>query len=198
MKATLILADYARVSEGKLDVLGAGWTVAGPDEVTMGLGVLVEVPWDQTNRSHQMVVRLLGEDGQLYPLPGAGRRARRAASRPVPTSRSAGRRASRPAPPSRSRSPSTSRRSRSPRDGGTSGGSRSTARPRTTGGSPSRPGAPARSRAAPPAGDQQLIKRPNQVAEARRDRVGSPTRSAPLAQTAERLHGKEKVYGSIP
>ena len=36
----------------------------------MGLGVLVEVPWDQTNRSHQMVVKLLGEDGQLYPLPG--------------------------------------------------------------------------------------------------------------------------------
>jgi hypothetical protein len=70
VKATLILADYARVSEGKLDVLGAGWTVAGPDEITMGLGVMVEVPWDQTNRAHQMVVRLLGEDGQLYPLPG--------------------------------------------------------------------------------------------------------------------------------
>jgi hypothetical protein len=24
------------------------------------------------------------------------------------------------------------------------------------------------------------------------------TRQAPLAQSAERLHGKEKVYGSIP
>ena len=69
MKATLILADYARVSEGKLDVLGAGWNLAGPDPVTMGLGVLIEVPWDQTNRRHSMVVRLLGEDGQLYPLP---------------------------------------------------------------------------------------------------------------------------------
>ena len=65
MKATLILADHARVSEGKLDVLGAGWTLAGPDPVTMGIGVLIEVPWDQTNRRHAMVVRLLGEDGQL-------------------------------------------------------------------------------------------------------------------------------------
>ena len=69
MKATLILADHARVSEGKLDVLGAGWTLAGPDPVTMGIGVLIEVPWDQTNRRHSMVVRLLGEDGQLHPLP---------------------------------------------------------------------------------------------------------------------------------
>src|SRR4051794_4637172 len=69
MKATLILADHARVAEGKLDILGAGWTLAGPDPVTMGLGVLIEVPWDQTNRRHAMVVRLLGEDGQLYPLP---------------------------------------------------------------------------------------------------------------------------------
>jgi hypothetical protein len=70
MKATLILADHTRVSEGKLDVLGGGWTLAGPDPVTMGIGVLIEVPWDQTNRRHSMVVRLLGEDGQLYPMPG--------------------------------------------------------------------------------------------------------------------------------
>src|ERR1700712_3739311 len=69
MRATLILADHARVAEGKLDILGAGWTLAGPDPVTMGLGVLIEVPWDQTNRRHMLVVRLLGEDGQLYPLP---------------------------------------------------------------------------------------------------------------------------------
>ena len=37
---------------------------------------------------------------------------------------------------------------------------------------------------------------------ARYDRSGSPgvpvDADAPLAQSAERLHGKEKVYGSIP
>ena len=30
------------------------------------------------------------------------------------------------------------------------------------------------------------------------EHVGSLRFAAPLAQTAERLHGKEKVYGSIP
>jgi hypothetical protein len=29
-------------------------------------------------------------------------------------------------------------------------------------------------------------------------RYASTARQAPLAQSAERLHGKEKVYGSIP
>ena len=28
--------------------------------------------------------------------------------------------------------------------------------------------------------------------------LGGRERTAPLAQSAERLHGKEKVYGSIP
>ncbi len=70
MKATLILADFARVAEGKLDILGAGWSLAGPEPVSMGLGVLIDVPWNQTNQRHSMVVRLLGEDGQLYLLPG--------------------------------------------------------------------------------------------------------------------------------
>ena len=36
--------------------------------------------------------------------------------------------------------------------------------------------------------------------QGRRRRPGAayPGRSAPLAQSAERFHGKEKVYGSIP
>lgn len=68
MKATLILGDYARVSEGKLDVIGGGWTVAGPGPITAGVGVIVEIPWDQRSGSHALRLRLTDADGRLVQI----------------------------------------------------------------------------------------------------------------------------------
>jgi hypothetical protein len=63
MRATLLLGDFARVVDGKLDILGAGWTVTGPHPATMGLGVLIDVPWDLTDQRHELRVWLSDQDG---------------------------------------------------------------------------------------------------------------------------------------
>lgn len=70
MRATLILADYARVAEGKLDVIGGGWTAAGPGPVTMAIGVLVEVPWDERAGAHVIRLRLQDADGRQVQIQG--------------------------------------------------------------------------------------------------------------------------------
>ena len=49
MKATLMLADYATVSDGKLSIVGGGWSVTGPEPVPFGIALLIQVPWDQAN-----------------------------------------------------------------------------------------------------------------------------------------------------
>ncbi|MGH9136517.1 MAG: DUF6941 family protein [Acidimicrobiales bacterium] len=73
MRATLILADAAQVAEGKLYVLGGGWTFTGPAPAPMAIGCLIDVPWDQTNRKIPFRIQLLDADGEPAELAGAGR-----------------------------------------------------------------------------------------------------------------------------
>lgn len=63
MKATLLLADYATVSDGKLSIVGGGWSVTGPDPVPFGIALLIQVPWDQANQRHTLRLELLDADG---------------------------------------------------------------------------------------------------------------------------------------
>ena len=69
VKLTLMLCDHVAVAEGKLYVSGGGWTVTGPDPAASGIAVLVEVPWDQTNRNIRFRLRLLHEDGHAVMQP---------------------------------------------------------------------------------------------------------------------------------
>jgi hypothetical protein len=69
MKTTLLLGDFARVSDGKLDVLGAGWSVTGPDPASFGIGILFAVSWDETNTKHRFMLDLLDIDGNQVPTP---------------------------------------------------------------------------------------------------------------------------------
>lgn len=64
MKVTLLLADSAQAAEGKLYVLGGGWSVIGPDPAPMALAVKIEVPWSETNVKHVVVLELLTSDGE--------------------------------------------------------------------------------------------------------------------------------------
>lgn len=59
----LLLADYAQVAEGKLTIVGGGWSMTGPDPAPFGIAVLVHVPWDQANQVHTMRLELLDADG---------------------------------------------------------------------------------------------------------------------------------------
>ena len=49
----MLLADYAVVSDGKLTIVGGGWSQTGPEPASFGIGLLIQVPWDQANtRAH--------------------------------------------------------------------------------------------------------------------------------------------------
>jgi uncharacterized protein DUF6941 len=70
MKVTLLLADYAKVADGKLDVIGSGWSMmraAGP--FGFFVAALFQIPWDRTNQKHAFRLELLDADGQPVTTP---------------------------------------------------------------------------------------------------------------------------------
>ena len=64
MKVTLLLADSAQVADGKLYVLGGGWSLIGPQPSPFGIAIKVEVPWDQANSEHTWELALMTADGE--------------------------------------------------------------------------------------------------------------------------------------
>lgn len=64
----MLLADSAQSVNGKLYILGGGWSVIGPDPSPMAVAMLIDVPWDQANRRHSWKLSLLDEDGQPVKL----------------------------------------------------------------------------------------------------------------------------------
>ena len=68
MKLDLLLADTARVAEGKLDALGIGWAliVAGAPFAVCGV---VHVPWDQAAERHSLLLELFDGDGEPFAGP---------------------------------------------------------------------------------------------------------------------------------
>ena len=63
-----MLADYAIVSDGKLTIVGGGWSQTGPEPAPFGIGLLIQVPWDQSNTVHTFAVQLLDSDGEAVVL----------------------------------------------------------------------------------------------------------------------------------
>src|SRR5581483_1630041 len=66
MEVTMLLCDAAQSVNGKLYILGGGFSVVfvAPGSVsTMALAIKIEVPWDQTNRKITFELKLLTEDG---------------------------------------------------------------------------------------------------------------------------------------
>ena len=39
----MLLADYAAVSDGKLTIVGGGWSQTGPEPASFGIGLLIQV-----------------------------------------------------------------------------------------------------------------------------------------------------------
>ncbi len=63
MKVTMLLADSAQTSGGKLYVLGGGWSIIGPNPTPSAIAMLISVPWDQTNTKHVWRLELVDSDG---------------------------------------------------------------------------------------------------------------------------------------
>ena len=69
MKVTLLLADAAQAVDGKLYILGGGWSLIGPGPVPMALALKIEVPWTEANHQHLLRIALLDEDDRPVIVP---------------------------------------------------------------------------------------------------------------------------------
>ncbi|HEV2427129.1 MAG TPA: hypothetical protein VGS61_02780 [Acidimicrobiales bacterium] len=65
MNVTLLLADAAQVSDGKLYVLGGGWSITGPDPTPSAIAIKVGVDWHEFNANHHWELFLEDADGAL-------------------------------------------------------------------------------------------------------------------------------------
>jgi len=72
LRATLLLADAAQAVDGKLYVLGGGWSVTGPDPTPQAIALKIDVPWDQANRPHVWRLELVDADGEPVEFEEAG------------------------------------------------------------------------------------------------------------------------------
>lgn len=59
----MLLCDHAQVADGKLNIIGGGWTVTGPQPTPFAIAILFQVPWDQANARHAFRLDLLDADG---------------------------------------------------------------------------------------------------------------------------------------
>jgi hypothetical protein len=64
VKVTLLLADFAEAINGKLYVMGGGWSITGPSPGPMALAVKIEVPWTEANKKHKLELVLVDSDGK--------------------------------------------------------------------------------------------------------------------------------------
>ena len=60
----MLLADSAQVADGKLYILGGGWSVTGPDPTPSAVAMKVMVDWHEFNASHHWELFLEDADGQ--------------------------------------------------------------------------------------------------------------------------------------
>jgi len=68
LDATLLLCDYADEKDGKLYLMGVGWTnFPANTPRTMAIAGLLFVPWDRANHPFEMDITLVDEDGNEIP-----------------------------------------------------------------------------------------------------------------------------------
>jgi hypothetical protein len=63
-RITMLLADAAQVTDGKLSLLGGGWQFIGSPQSPYAVAIVLAVPWNETNRRHKITVVLQDSDGK--------------------------------------------------------------------------------------------------------------------------------------
>ena len=69
MKVTMLLADAAQAVDGKLYILGGGWSIIGPAPSAMAIAIKIDVPWTEANITHRLRLALFDEDEQPFRVP---------------------------------------------------------------------------------------------------------------------------------
>jgi hypothetical protein len=64
VNVTMLLADSAQVAEGKLYILGGGWSLTGPDPSPSAIVIKLEIDWHETGVEHHWELFLEDADGQ--------------------------------------------------------------------------------------------------------------------------------------
>ncbi len=59
----MLLCDSAQVADGKLYILGGGWSMTGPDPVPSAVALKIEVDWNEADRAHHWELFLEDADG---------------------------------------------------------------------------------------------------------------------------------------
>jgi hypothetical protein len=71
MRASLILADFAESDPGgKVHILGAGWSVTGPQASPQAVVGFIQVPPDRVGNPIPFTLRLADRTGELVEVPG--------------------------------------------------------------------------------------------------------------------------------
>ena len=66
----LILCDWAEVINGKLYMMGAGWSrIRADNPVNVSLAIMWKIPWSKANEPQDIEVALLTEDGKRVARP---------------------------------------------------------------------------------------------------------------------------------
>ena len=63
VKVTMMLADSAQVADGKLYILGGGWSLMGPEMVPSALVIKLDLDWHETDRTFHWEIFLEDADG---------------------------------------------------------------------------------------------------------------------------------------
>jgi hypothetical protein len=71
MRASLILCDFAEKDPvaDKVHMLGAGWSLTGPQPAMQTVVALIKVGWNEANRPVDFVLRLTDGDGAVVHVP---------------------------------------------------------------------------------------------------------------------------------
>ncbi len=64
MNVTMLLCDAAQVADGKLYILGGGWSMTGPDPVPSAVALKIDVDWHEAELAHHWELFLEDADGQ--------------------------------------------------------------------------------------------------------------------------------------
>lgn len=65
----MLLADAAQVADGKLYILGGGWSLTGPEPTPSAVAIKIEVDWHETSVEHHWELFLEDADGRPVIVP---------------------------------------------------------------------------------------------------------------------------------
>jgi hypothetical protein len=69
IRVSMLLADAAQTVNGKLYILGGGWSIIGPNPQPFAIAMDIKTPWDRGDVTHPFRLELLDADGNSVEVP---------------------------------------------------------------------------------------------------------------------------------